>query len=625
MPPSTMPPPGQLDPELEEIHIITLQGDIEAMERLLSARGELVIKEQTAQGETPLMLAALMGHTEITGLLLKKGANRMVKNKFLCDALAYTTMSGLSIARREFFRELGFPEKCGAQHNRNIIAAVLATPSPVPPQHHFTHKGIETGPIFFRRTSTDVETFLRIGHLSMPKQSRIDPRRKVVGYIHTQADLSPRAWSISGYSDICTDNKDINPMLNPKTWTTVAKRLFAPVIGFIFKPHKFDSGWQKTPLEKWKVGRFEASHVEVKLAAWYCCSLMKRLNFQTDWNSKTSITNCLLELQKRSLGDARYAVINITEKPCPSCANFLVQLEQFTGIKFRVNPRRCLAMVPPQDTLRKSLLAHEVQVQNEDGMAHLDGNGLDDMDVEPELPEDDQSDIIRDDPLENCDFGMIRHHHKQQPDPRSPITSLSRSSDGEYYADDAIDGNYHGRSETTRSWLPRDGDGGDQNPIMDDADNDVAIDPDLRSISRASSVTIPDIVAPEPSANPVSTNSSLSESRPKRQWWNPEIYQEQKVKEVKKRKLEEMSQQQASDVSGRRKRNLARHQEVSEPSSARILSPQVYQEKPKALSSVLDPSSVSTSPLDGFVNSYFSPSPGALQSALERIRGFACP
>lgn len=235
--------------------------------------------------------------------------------------------------------------------------------------------------------------------------------------------------------------------LNPAKWTRIAHEQIGPAINFKFAPYRFRNFIIPG-------GQFFASHAEVKLAVWYCVQLMRHLNL--NWNSQKSLTRCLLELNKRPLGLAQTAIIENTKPPCKECQKFLNQLTLYTGIRFKVEYRRCMALVPETETPRAYALAHESDAQDdEDFKEYLNDfpNILDDDDLEPEIQDFDCEEIQTGLELVDINTLTFRQRRDGNPWPDAPENNESDYDFQESYRDDQIDASYRGVS-SRRHHLP---------------------------------------------------------------------------------------------------------------------------------------------------------------------------
>lgn len=177
------------DPDLDEVHVLSLHGRFKEFERLLLDDAKRATQAVTKDGETSLMLASLFGNVEVVQLLLTYGAVQSIKSKFECDALAYARESAFNTVRRECFHQLGFREKEGAILRRAAISSLLAIPIQSRPR---PQNDVATGPIRLHITSLGATPLLSLGSMDI-SGSGIDPRLKTVAYIHRRGDATPSA------------------------------------------------------------------------------------------------------------------------------------------------------------------------------------------------------------------------------------------------------------------------------------------------------------------------------------------------------------------------------------------------------------------------------------------------
>lgn len=335
---------------LQEIHVACLNGRHEVVQKLLGINN--AINSRTSIGETPLILATLMGHIEAVVILREHNAPIEATDKFRRSAISYTSENAFTDARRKVYIRHGFKAKENGRLLRTAIAALLS-PTPLP---RSLNSGIPLGPIFFRKTSNGVEVYQSIGNIETPG---LDPRTKTVGVIRVINNSTPRAWALSGWSRY-TSNTCLQ-LLDGYTWTKAVLHRVAPAIGFKFQFHIKDQGWKPGQLPTQYRGRFFASHTECKLAVWYCFSILTAIKSAPN-ASKTFLAKHLGDLAQTDLGEAKYAKIDIDQPPCESCARFLIALTKVTGVEFECIYRRTLSLVPEVKKRRNFLLAHEADM-----------------------------------------------------------------------------------------------------------------------------------------------------------------------------------------------------------------------------------------------------------------------
>jgi hypothetical protein len=357
---------------LHQIHIACLRNAVPELLKLLSNGGNVEVA--TNQNETPLMLASLMGHVESVVILRQYHAHLGPIDRFRKTALFYASENAFSDIRRTFYAQRGFSQAEGAQYRRVAIASFLS--STVTKQRRDTSEA--QGQIYFRKTSQGVEAYQTIGRVDSVK---LDPRSKTVGFIHDLIDPTPQAWALSGWSKRSSSKHQT--LLEGYKWKKAVLGRVAPAIGFKFPPHINDQGWKGGKISPKQEGQFFASHVECKLAVFYCFSLIKAISPIPD-PSTTFMTHHLGDLARADLGDARVARIELDQQPCESCVRFLRALTKVTGIEFEPVYRRSFALIPEAIINRRYLLAHEADltepVEVDDGSdtdSEVDAAGLD--------------------------------------------------------------------------------------------------------------------------------------------------------------------------------------------------------------------------------------------------------
>ncbi|KAH6653799.1 hypothetical protein BKA67DRAFT_563188 [Truncatella angustata] len=439
--------------KLQVVHVACLQNDIEALGQILLEHK--TIEAKTAQGETPLHLSTLMGHIEAVQLLLEKGADTVVLDSFRKTPPAYSHRSVFNDARRQIYAKHGFPESRHINLSYNVIATLHANTTPSYP--HST--GDASGPLYFHITSKGAEVFQSLGRITTRS---FNPCKKTVGYIRTARDLRPLAWTISGFGDL--DAAETSKLLQGKKWKDAVLNHVAPAICYTFKSHVMDRCFVRGILPPEMSGQFFASHVECKLAVWFCFALLAAMGSIPN-PSFPFLAQKLDLLADADIGTKRQAVIEINLPPCESCVRFLQALSRVTRIHFNTKYRRSLVMIPERDVQRSFKLAHEVDMakHTEPDLA-LDadwrwGQGDDHERIEPEIFTNGEGEENILGGMEGFDVqvsrGLVRESTMWGADSRkgkelaagadddSDNESLSTLS--EDYRDEAADKNFHGR------------------------------------------------------------------------------------------------------------------------------------------------------------------------------------
>ncbi|KAK6207307.1 Ankyrin repeat and EF-hand [Pestalotiopsis sp. IQ-011] len=338
---------------LQKVHVLCLRRDVNGLLRLLP--NTAAVEARTSNGETPLMLSALMGHIEIVVILRQNRASLEPVDNFGMTALAYTAETAFTEARRGNFSGF-FPEADFSAYRRIAIAGFLspAMPGPQP------HTGTALGPMYIRQNSNGIEAYRSLGSVHTP---HCDPRTKTVAFITSHSDADPKAWAVSGWRPLDLD--PTSKLLDGERWTEASLLRVAPVVGYAFKPHINDQGFQAGQIADNKKGRFFASHAECQLATWYCTTVLASVKSMPD-ASITFLARNLSDLARADIGDARQVQINITQPPCESCARFLQAITKVTGIRFDVVYRRSIALVPEAFKRRNYLLAHQANLEELD-------------------------------------------------------------------------------------------------------------------------------------------------------------------------------------------------------------------------------------------------------------------
>ncbi|KAH8673323.1 hypothetical protein BX600DRAFT_535903 [Xylariales sp. PMI_506] len=341
-------------PDLEEIHVCCLRGDIEGLENLLKPPNQIIVHDVTEKNETPLMLASLMGHTAAVVLLLGKGAKRNTKDIWGNQALFYATDAPFAVIRRKFYERHGFAQKKGAGYDRQAIISILHDPLPLVSQTPRPH-----APVIFRKVSTGIEAYQRLSVVRTPPGK--DTRTKTCGFIRTQDNITPLKWATSGFSKVEPPDA---MLLEWNQWVKNAMRRLAPLLDFKFKASALDHGFGTLPTGPVHVGRFFGCHVEIRLAVWYCFTCLAAIK---SWPtaSATFLARHLKDLSHLPLEEQqRSTVIEIDQKPCGSCKRFLRLLSKLTRIEFTISCRRRSILFPEDEN--KHLAMGEIETEQED-------------------------------------------------------------------------------------------------------------------------------------------------------------------------------------------------------------------------------------------------------------------
>ncbi|KAI1143625.1 hypothetical protein F5Y05DRAFT_361984 [Hypoxylon sp. FL0543] len=320
---------------LEPIHLASLEGDFEAVVRSACEPGSIDALTEPQTGaewrlrETPIKLAALMGHLDIVEFLIERGAT-LAEGRL--HASSYVGDEGLAARRREFFLRT---VKIGREHpdavnTRKVIYDLLSSPArrSVASAMRGTRADLGFPDYKLAKQGRDIVVYAPV--LRIRTDIRLD-RRKTIGIIMAKGDSDILMAAHSGYrlggdrGEKCLDTNE---------WNYIALNNIAALLKFHFPANRDDNG--NKPVEDEHRGRAHAGHVEVLLASWYALELTKKStgnhNADLSW-----LLARLHTLKRATLGRERSAVIMIDNQPCPTCLKFLNHLFQYTGLHFSVN------------------------------------------------------------------------------------------------------------------------------------------------------------------------------------------------------------------------------------------------------------------------------------------------
>ncbi|ETS76284.1 hypothetical protein PFICI_11671 [Pestalotiopsis fici W106-1] len=378
---------------LKDIHLLCLKGDRDGLLKLLP--DPRAVEALTKTGETPLMLAALMGHVEIVAILRQHQASLGATNDCGRNALCYTADDIFNDLRRKSFSDQFIETDTeGAKLRRFLIAEALQNPGQEKPQHH-RNSDHSTETTIFIRNQNSIEMFRRVTNVRIPR-SRVHHKQslrkgqksttsKNFAAIKAPGDIYPRAYAVSGWAK--PKPAKYPDLLDGYRWTQLALAV-ARTIGFHFKRHRLDMGGESGTVKEKKIGRFFASHAEIQVATWYCVELLVAHGLKPV-ASRTFLSRHLTDLSHANLGNARRAIIDMTKPPCKSCGLYLRLLSRMTGIVFEVHHQKTAERIPdevvnrsydlcPSEGLAESVDGGSEAGWSDDGMDENAMTGCDD-------------------------------------------------------------------------------------------------------------------------------------------------------------------------------------------------------------------------------------------------------
>ncbi|XXH04610.1 low-affinity Zn(2+) transporter zrt2 [Hypoxylon texense] len=378
---------------LKPIHLACLEGDFEAVVALAAEDGvmDALTEPQTGADwrlrETPIKLAALMGHRSIVEFFIERGAllvHDSVRND--THASLYAREDGLAEQRRDFYLrtiQTG-REDLDAVNARKTIYELLSSPGrrgvlkavrgPRADLGYADYKLGKQGrhiivyaPVY--RIKTDISL----------------QRKKTIGVITTKGQGDVLMAAHSGFR-LGGDHDE--KCLNTNQWNYIALHHIAAVIDFKFPGNLHDNGARPVEDDAHR-GRAHAGHVEVLLASWYALEMTRRVTGRRDAPLAWLLARMRRVKKAATLGDARCAVVLIDHQPCLTCLKFINRLYQHTGVYFAVQGSvgvgPTLATKDPRNHLRLDTFGDVFPASD-------DEVDMDDGDDDDEIGDDDDAD-----------------------------------------------------------------------------------------------------------------------------------------------------------------------------------------------------------------------------------------
>ncbi|KAI1658251.1 hypothetical protein F4813DRAFT_59569 [Daldinia decipiens] len=320
---------------LKPIHLACLQGDFEGVIKLVSQSEDVLetitepkIGTEWGLRETPIKLAALMGHLDIVEFFIQKGVNLVSDGLY---ASSYTRDEGFATRRREFFLNTA---KVGREHldahntrktiydlltsqgRRSVLKSMRGPRADIGfPDYRLAKQGSQIvvyAPVY--RVKTDIPL----------------DRSKTIGLITAKGNSEVLMTAHSGYKP--GGDRD-EKCLDTNKWNYIALHHIAALLKFHFPGNQRDNG--NKPAEDEHRGRAHAGHVEVLLASWYALEMTRKSSGNLEADKDWLLANMHM-LRHATLGSARSAVIMIDSQPCATCLKFINRIFQYTGIHFSV-------------------------------------------------------------------------------------------------------------------------------------------------------------------------------------------------------------------------------------------------------------------------------------------------
>ncbi|RYP18355.1 hypothetical protein DL765_003967 [Monosporascus sp. GIB2] len=375
------------------IHLACLEGNFEEVMKLAEVHDnvDLPLRPTSHQpareptwpsGETPLMLAALMGQMKIFEYLVRKGANYDKRDEDGFPPQSYSSEKPFAVEKRTLFLKNGIgKEHAKASHAREVITDLLDNPARLQVLvSSIRDSGVPN--ISLGKQGKNIMLFACVGKFDTGEVLGME---KTIGCVMIRGSQSVLKFALSGFKG---RNAQHDPrVLNREFWNRIALTKVARIIGFKFHGNLHDNGARR-PLPH-HVGRVQAGHVEVQLATYYVIEMGDR-NAQRQPGGETwSMMRKLRALRSAHLGEERDAVIFISSQPCSSCHKYLHALYYYTQITFSVQGDAAMGPTIRSKTGKGRMAVDEVM------------HTFADPDAQPD-PSDDEAD--EDDELDAMDF-----------------------------------------------------------------------------------------------------------------------------------------------------------------------------------------------------------------------------
>ncbi|KAI1102576.1 hypothetical protein F4804DRAFT_353637 [Jackrogersella minutella] len=320
---------------LKDIHLACLEGNLEMVVKLASQPGTINELTEPPNGtdqrlrETPINLAALMGHLDIVEFLIEQGAH-LANDGF--HASSYAGEKGRAARRRDFFlKTVGIGrEHPDAVDTRKVIYNILVSPGrrSVISAMRGPRAGIGFPDYKLAKQGRDMVVYAPV--LRIRSDIQLD-RSKTVGVITAKGTAG--AVLKAAHSGYKAGGERDALFLDTNRWSYIALHQVAALLEFQFPTNRHDDGGKQAEDEH--RGRAHAGHVEVLLAVWYAVEMTRRSTGHKNAGAEWLLTR-LHTLKRATLGQARSAVIMIDSQPCATCLRFINHLFRYTGLHFSV-------------------------------------------------------------------------------------------------------------------------------------------------------------------------------------------------------------------------------------------------------------------------------------------------
>ncbi|KAI2623892.1 hypothetical protein GGS26DRAFT_593415 [Hypomontagnella submonticulosa] len=384
---------------LKPIHLACLEGNLETVIKLASEPSNIdAYTEPEANAEwrvreTPIELAALMGHIDIVEFLVQQGAT------LAHDGVHASSSAGngrLTLRRKDYLLKtvkIG-QEPSDALNTRKAVHDLLSSPGRRSVLKAMTGPRADLGFPDYKLAKQGRYIVVYTPVLRVKTDITLD-RSKTIGVITAKGNGDVLMAAHSGFR--LGGDRD-EKCLDTNAWNYIALHNIATRLKFQFPGNRHDNGAKAAENEH--RGRAHAGHVEVLLGAWYALEMTRKTTGNPDASLEWLLAH-MHTLKGQTLGPARSAIIMIDSQPCATCLKFINRLFQYTGLHFSVKGAvgigPTLATKDPRHNIRYDTFGDTFSESEGEGDDEEDADGEEES-VVPETPTTARnvSDVARD-------------------------------------------------------------------------------------------------------------------------------------------------------------------------------------------------------------------------------------
>ncbi|KAB5570877.1 hypothetical protein GE09DRAFT_1218289 [Coniochaeta sp. 2T2.1] len=275
--------------KLDRIHLAVLHNELPRVRALLRRKRSRIDLADN-RGATPLMLAALMGMPKMVTFLLEKGASWQLVDQSGHVASDYV---------------LGHVAEQMKTRDRTALKTQYRTKP--------------AGTLKFQRCGTSL-SFSKL--IAKVKLTCPIWQNRTAACITPGDSLRPKICAVSGWASTSSDG-----LLDGEKYTQIVRDM-AEMLGIDLKKHCYDTPGGGSPEEReGNVGRFNASHAEKLLGAFWVCEQLTFAFGSPDLSRLHELKDLNLPPHRQS------ASLYLDHRPCIPCRQFLAAIQHATGIK----------------------------------------------------------------------------------------------------------------------------------------------------------------------------------------------------------------------------------------------------------------------------------------------------